>query len=365
MPATLTADLMRRSPEAKLSLGIEPAPNILTSMQFINSVEALSGLGEWVTRTAAQLSPAQLHRNRLVFDGIYYAVQPVQRWPSFTTYLDNLGSIDPAILRDRLLAQIACPLTPSNPERRVLISHADLLASADAYLNFVRAHFETIDEAIEREAHALLCDPPALQRVATSHIRELWDSSMAAEWERVLPMLQESVAAFERLDLAGKSSSEVVRLVTGQEPDEKWERLVAEAQQIVFVPSAHIGPYLRKCLARPIMWLVFGARLPEGAPVSGSALSRSDLLVRLGALTDDTRLRVLALLAQHDELCAQDIMTMLDLTQSATSRHLRQLSATGYITERRREIAKCYTLNRARLGDTFRAVEQFLAQPEP
>jgi ArsR family transcriptional regulator len=98
-------------------------------------------------------------------------------------------------------------------------------------------------------------------------------------------------------------------------------------------------------------------------PAGSSALSRSDLLVRLSALTDDTRLRMLALLSQHDELCAQDIMVQLDLSQSAASRHLRQLSATGYITERRRDAAKCYSLNRERVDDTFRALDQFLARP--
>ena len=78
---------------------------------------------------------------------------------------------------------------------------------------------------------------------------------------------------------------------------------------------------------------------------------------------DDTRLRILSLLSQQDELCAQDIMLQLDLNQSAASRHLRQLSAAGYITERRRDVAKCYSLNRERIGDTFRALDLFLKRP--
>jgi ArsR family transcriptional regulator len=84
-----------------------------------------------------------------------------------------------------------------------------------------------------------------------------------------------------------------------------------------------------------------------------SALNRSELQVRLSALNDDTRLQILWLLSQSDELCAQDILTRLDLSQSAASRHLRQLSATGYLTERRRIGEKCYTLNHERIQDTF------------
>jgi DNA-binding MarR family transcriptional regulator len=51
----------------------------------------------------------------------------------------------------------------------------------------------------------------------------------------------------------------------------------------------------------------------------------------------------------------------LQLTQSATSRHLRQLSAAGYVVERRREGAKCYSLNRDRVTEMHHALEQFVS----
>ena len=46
-------------------------------------------------------------------------------------------------------------------------------------------------------------------------------------------------------------------------------------------------------------------------------------------------------------------MQGLDLSQSAASRHLKQLSATGYLLERRFSGAKCYKLNPQRIRDTF------------
>jgi DNA-binding transcriptional ArsR family regulator len=179
----------------------------------------------------------------------------------------------------------------------------------------------------------------------------------------VAPMVQESVSAFQQFDLSGLSALEAARTVTGQDLSEKWEQAVAEARRVVFVPSAHIGPYVGKFKGERTLWMLFGARLPAGAQGGSSALSRSDLLVRLGALTDDTRLLILGLLSQHEELCAQDIIARLDLSQSAASRHLRQLSATGYLTERRRDGAKCYSLNRDRVDDTFRALGHFLTKP--
>ncbi|MCZ7544078.1 MAG: metalloregulator ArsR/SmtB family transcription factor [Anaerolineae bacterium] len=99
--------------------------------------------------------------------------------------------------------------------------------------------------------------------------------------------------------------------------------------------------------------------MPEGVQIA--SLSRSDLLVRISALADDTRLRILRLLGDAQELRAQEIMDRLDLSQSAASRHLRQLSATGFVRERREDGAKCYSLNRERVEDTCQALKQFLA----
>jgi DNA-binding MarR family transcriptional regulator len=67
------------------------------------------------------------------------------------------------------------------------------------------------------------------------------------------------------------------------------------------------------------------------------------------------------LLSQQGELCSKDIISELDLSQSAASRHLQQLSATGYLSERRVEGAKCYSLSLERIQDTFQALEYFLS----
>ena len=107
------------------------------------------------------------------------------------------------------------------------------------------------------------------------------------------------------------------------------------------------------------MWVLFGARVPEGAVVHAPDLTRAEILVRLNALADDTRLRMLKLIAEEGELHSQDIMTHLALSQSATSRHLKQLSATGYLNERRCEGAKCYELNPRRIEDTLQALSAF------
>jgi DNA-binding transcriptional ArsR family regulator len=366
MPPTLDSDLIARTPVASLSVALEPAQNVLNSLVLLTAVDRVSGLDEWVTRTAAQMSPTERHRNRLVCEGLYFALEPDRRWTSFPNYLDDLAARDAVELRDRLLRSLtrACiSKAPPGAQPATPIEPIALLASADAYIRFLQDYEFEFDPVLETEAHALFSDPPRMKDLIISHLSAIWHERMSAEWERVQPMLQESVAAFQQIDFRRMSGFEALRVVTGQDPHEKWRDIIADARQIIFVPSAHLGPYLRKFQEDTLMWVLFGARLPEGAPAGESALSRSDLLVRLGALTDDARLRILSLLSHQDELCAQDIMAQLDLNQSAASRHLRQLSAVGYITERRRDVAKCYSLNRERINDTFRALDRFLTRP--
>ena len=89
-----------------------------------------------------------------------------------------------------------------------------------------------------------------------------------------------------------------------------------------------------------------------------------DLVVRLGALSDNTRLRVLKYIADRVEARAQDIVQALDISQSAASRHLTQLTATGHLSERRCDGAKCYALNPERIEETLPALEAFLLGSE-
>jgi ArsR family transcriptional regulator len=53
------------------------------------------------------------------------------------------------------------------------------------------------------------------------------------------------------------------------------------------------------------------------------------------ALSDETRLRILALLLSEGELCVCDIIAALKLPQSTTSRHLAHLRKAGWVNDRR------------------------------
>jgi ArsR family transcriptional regulator len=61
------------------------------------------------------------------------------------------------------------------------------------------------------------------------------------------------------------------------------------------------------------------------------------------ALSDETRLRILALL-QAGELCVCDLMAILDLPQSTVSRHLAYLRNAGLVDDRRQGVWMFYGL---------------------
>jgi ArsR family transcriptional regulator, arsenate/arsenite/antimonite-responsive transcriptional repressor len=53
------------------------------------------------------------------------------------------------------------------------------------------------------------------------------------------------------------------------------------------------------------------------------------------ALSDETRLQIMTLLMENDELCVCDFVGTLGQTQSKVSRHLRYLYNAGLVSDRR------------------------------
>jgi DNA-binding transcriptional ArsR family regulator len=337
--------------------------------------EEKNGASEWIVRTHLAMSPEERRTNRLVIIGFYYAITPAQSWPSFPAYIAYLESLPGESMRERMLQKYAslqiwnkaedgeCT-NVENPEP--LIQEPDLdqvLASSKSYLAFLRRHFgeSHIDENLELQAYHYAIDPPKMKALILNHLRWMWEKYLAEEWERVRPALSDSVNAFRQVDLSAMTPLEAAGYITGQELDQdKWAAMLENARELIFVPSMHIGPYLWHWGEDDRHHIVFGARLPPGLAFEAPDLSRAEIIVRLSALADDSRLRILRSIAENGEQRAQDLIQMVDLSQSAVSRHLQQLTATGYLSERRCEGGKCYQLNPERVSDTLHAVEMFL-----
>lgn len=66
------------------------------------------------------------------------------------------------------------------------------------------------------------------------------------------------------------------------------------------------------------------------------------------AMADNTRLRCLALIVSHGELCVCELVHALELSQPKISRHLKLLRESGLVADRRERIWVHY-----RLADTL------------
>lgn len=337
---------------------LAPAQNAAHSLFTLLLEEKLSGLGDWVTNTNRAMSAKLRETNQLVMEGFHGIATPDRDWPSFMDFVDHLAEQDAVAMRDQLILHYCRRKGPDE-----VVDPTTVLESPESYLAFLYERYpvDHINEAVERKAYEYMLKPMALQKLIVDHLRYMWKEYLQPEWERVQPMLQDSVDAFRAANYSGRDKLEVIQWVIGNNlQDPWWHDKVQWVERIIFVPSAHVGPYAGRIHGETTLWILYGARLPEGAGMDAPDLSRAELVVRMSALADDDRLRILRLVAERGELKSPEIIKELSLSQSAASRHLMQLSATGFLSERRSNGAKAYQLNQTRFSDTFDGLDAFL-----
>jgi DNA-binding transcriptional ArsR family regulator len=348
---------------SEIEVGLDQAQALFVDLTLLTKIETYEGLHPWVARTAAEMGDELRQRNLVVLNGLFYALIPKKRYSDFPAYVDDLASEPAELWIERLFAEyeaIECKQPVEASHQR-----SELLADPELYLTFLRQRFpaEAIYEEVERQVHRWLSHPQEMQAAVIEHMRTMWQTYLRAAWERSMPMLDESVKAFRETRWPGLDRPALAEWITGHEFDDWKLDMLAAARQVRFVPSAHVGPYVTLLPASGTLWIIFGARVPAGARARSAALSRSELLVRLNALADDSRLQILGLCAEQGEMCAQDLIEAIQLSQSSASRHLRQLVATGYLIERRQESAKCYRLNPVQLEATLTALRAYVSRP--
>jgi ArsR family transcriptional regulator len=179
-------------------------------------------------------------------------------------------------------------------------------------------------------------------------------------------MREESANAFNQIDYDDMTRAQMIEFITGKdvksEPklEWKWGNELKTAKELIFIPNAHIGPYIHTNKIQDTFYIFFGAHLPEGSDIRVPELDRSEIVSRISALADDTRLQILQLIAENGEMRSQEIMEVVNLSQPSVSRYLSQLTAAGFLQERRANGAKAYILNEDRIEKTLQAVRAFL-----
>lgn len=346
-------------------VAVEPAINPFTSMVLVASHPDEPGIHEWVTRTRAQMSAEEIFRHKLVTIGLHYSVVPQANAANFESYIAQLEATPPLEFRNHLLEGYNFVYEKYKQDMPSLKqpNWDEALTSADKYVSLLISIFgeEYTDVEIETRAYDYVIDPVELKILVTGHLRWFWENYLQAEWNRVQPMLDQTARAFNKLNLHGKSREELLSFITGREKnDSKWLDFIDNVKELIFIPNAHVGPYMRTFVIHDTAYVVFGAHLPEGSNIHIPELDRAEIVSKLSALADETRLNILQLVAERGEMRSTEIMDEIKLSQPSISRYLAQLTACGYLNEKRINSAKVYSLNSERIEKTLQAVSNFL-----
>jgi DNA-binding transcriptional ArsR family regulator len=199
---------------------------------------------------------------------------------------------------------------------------------------------------------AILRDMPGTAAEIKSVLRA-WVETFAPIEDRIAAMLQRDYdgRAADRRNLRG---SDLVERTTG------GVRWLGEpgVGRVILAPSYFSRPYNFLLGGRD--WRFFGYPVADDVVDGVDPLSPPQSLVRLHrALGDETRLRILKLLAGRD-LYLTEIAQQLEFSKPTIKHHLAQLRAAGLTTVTESGTVMYYSLRRNRLDDASVELKAFL-----
>ena len=204
-----------------------------------------------------------------------------------------------------------------------------------------------------REGRIELLQDPAIAKERILSVLRAWQAPFAE--------IETRVGAIIERDYDGRASdrerlapAELIETTTG------GVRYLPEPgiARVILGPSYFSRPY--NFLMSGGDWRFFGYPVSDNALGPSDALTPPLSLVRLHrALGDETRLRILKLLASRD-LYLTEIAQLLDLSKPTIKHHMIQLRAAGLVTITDSGSVMYYTLRRNRLDDASAEIKGFL-----
>ncbi|MBN1265120.1 MAG: helix-turn-helix transcriptional regulator [Anaerolineales bacterium] len=358
-------EIVRRSTPVGISFTTAPIYNALTSLFLLR--EDSGELINWVSTLNHPLTPAQLEVNGFVSRAAFSYLHG-DTTSSFPDWIELFAQRDARELVESeareliAFAKVYHPQETSFPTAEAV--RTDLKTYLDLTRKIVLAQKGSFKTAFYEAEFDRLQQPEVRKNTMVQHLRWVWDKLLQQEWQRIEPLIQDSVNAYQNLSFSNISRKDVIHKITGftQIPSH-WDIWLPLIEELVFIPSIHIGENLLLAeVHEQKAYILFPAHIPEGTEIASPALNRTELLMRLRALADDTRLLILDLVAGKGPQTAQDVMETLELSQSSASRNLSQLSTAGYLRIQKKEGVKTYTLAIDRIEDTFSRLKNYLQQ---
>jgi DNA-binding transcriptional ArsR family regulator len=237
--------------------------------------------------------------------------------------------------------------SPREPEVAALIDRA-LIGDEDA----ITALGESIGEHKKEGRLQLLRDPDASLK-SIVEVLAAWAEIFGGIEPRVTEIIERDHAS-RAGDRATLAPVDLIERTTG------GIRWLPEAgvRRVILAPSYFSRPY--NFLMSAGDWRLFGYPVADAALEPTDPLAAPQAVVRLHrALGDETRLRILKLLASRD-LYLTEIAQQLDLSKPTIKHHLALLRAAGLVTITESGTVIYYSLRRNRLDDASADIKRFL-----
>lgn len=347
-----------------VKFAVEPVYSALCSLCMLTQ-DHLDRISSWVDSTKQHLTDEE---RKMAFHACRVAPYvALTRASSIEDLLLELSNTNPAVFVqvnvDRIIRKAHHNGLVDLPSEEQLANDESAYVDTVRRIHKKKGLTNEFKEDQERAEYRRLTNGSEHRDAVVEAVRTLWDKYLAADWERVQTVAEASVAAFQSIEIPGKDFAEQIRFVTERDVlPEEWINTLSQAREVVFIPSVHIGPFMILFeFDGTTAYVVGRARTPEGSTVHTSELDRSDLLIRLEALSDDTRLRVLEMAAGQGIVTTADVMERLELSQSSASRHLAQLTATGLLSVDASERTKRYRVNADRVDQVFAGLKSLIS----
>jgi len=341
------------TPKLEVVLEARPAIDFLVSLMLDTESELLPADRDWHAEARASLSDALQRDCARVFGdegegkGIGGAMVPlVVGIPAVRTAADVVALASRIDARDLV---------------GVLADSDEMKAGMDLARRVLDGESELRDEAVAawpehvRASLGRLLDDPDGELRALRRILRAWAERFASIEDRIAAMEQRDVDA-RRDDLTRMPLAEFVERTTG------GVRWVAEpgTRRLVMSPSYFSRPYNYVFGGRD--WHMFAYPLAESA-LGAEADAVPAASIRLfKALGDESRLRILRLLASGD-LYLTEIADRMELSKPTVSHHLAQLRAAGLVTMTEAGALTYYSLRHDRVAEAGIELTRLLGGP--
>lgn len=364
-------DLMEATPSLNVAFDLSLPHDLFTTLSLIVKSPWRSDFSQWVYETAAALgAPGRRQVATLTpfLAGVVRGPQAaVLDWAptdpawrdlsAFLAYLDAQPLAFYADLAAYFVANLDACVTPAISRR----AEVTLVATLNRYLDDQQARRGAAAVSFEPALALAMATQPALLReqllrLLDNFARDYYAPSLVRE----AGLLRGALAYHRRQSYRGQVD-DVFAAVTGRSLPSQWRVDLAQAIEVIFVPSPHIGPYFYVVTTGPRAYVSFNARtVAAGRGAEPSTPGVVHLFPPLKALADETRLHILARL-QAGEHTQESLMAELGISQPTASRHLGLLERTALVRVRRDNGIKYYSIDRTAGGDFLASLQSFLA----